>query len=370
MKEVEMLPVNEKLCSKNIKSLGWKSDESAAFLSLKTSLQAYFETYRATYEGLSDPLKFDDSILLSKFESGLYKTLYFTTITHFQNFFELILKDFLRKIDELLAVKWNEKFTASLYRKIKSKELCCNIFYQSIEFSEALKRLKIIQKENPKDDIVKKIEFLLVKENDETLNFLNDLRNRIWHRGLYYLFYSNLDRFICGKILPLVKQITDLDWYSENKEWTYKNLKCGVDPIASLINEASKHHINYEKIALLKEMGRAAYHNPIVQLDDNCSPIEIAFKENCNREKMKYVNVKITAARDVFSSKVCDCPVCGQKTFLKYELDDPSYDENECYPHFIPEKLKCETCSFEVRSNIENLSLCYIDCKNFWSDHD
>ncbi|MBQ5477341.1 MAG: hypothetical protein IIT64_06055, partial [Bacteroidaceae bacterium] len=72
---------------------------------------------------------------------------------------------------------------------------------------------------------------------------------------------------------------------TKNKEWTYKNLTCGVDPIKSLISETSKHPINYEKIALLKEMGRAAYHNPIVQLDDNCSPIEIAFKENCNREK-------------------------------------------------------------------------------------
>jgi len=253
---------------------GWLSNDSAAFLSLKTALHAYFETYRATYEGFSNPLKFDDTTLRSEFESGLYKSLYFTTITHFQNFFELILKDSLRRIDELFAVKWNEKFTASLYRKIKSKELCFNVICQSIEFTEALKRLKIIQKENPKDDVIKKIEFLLVKENDETLDFLNDLRNRIWHRGLYYLFYPKLDCFICGKILPLVKQVTDLDWYSENKEWIYKNLKCGVDPIASLINEIGNPPVNYEKIALLKEMGRAAYHNPIIQIDDNCSILE------------------------------------------------------------------------------------------------
>ena len=365
-----MLSVNEELCSKNIESLGWKSGESAAFLSLRTALQAYFESYRATYEGFPDPLKFDDSTLQSKFESDLYKTLYFTTITHFQNFFELILKDFLRKIDELLAVKWNEKFTTYLYRKIKSKELCSNVFCQSIEFSEALKRLKIIQKENPKDDVIKKIEFLLVKENDETLDFLNDLRNRIWHRGLYYLFYSNFDCFVCGKILPLVKQITDLDWYTKNKEWTYKNLKCGVDPIKSLISETSKHPINYEKIALLKEMGRAAYHNPIIYLDNNCSPLERGLKVNCNREKMKYVNVKIAAIRNELLSEVYVCPVCGQNTFLKYELDDTSFDENDRYPHYIPEKLKCETCSFEIRSNIEDLSLCGINCENFWSDHD
>ena len=210
----------------------------------------------------------------------------------------------------------------------------------------------------------------MVKENDETLDFLNDLRNRIWHRGLYYLFYSNLDCFVCGKILPLVKQVTDLDWYSENKEWIYKNLKCGVDPIKSLISETSKHPINYEKIALLKEMGRAAYHNPIIQIDDNCSILERGAKVNCNREKMKYVNVKVAAVRNERLSGVYICPVCGQKTFLKYKLYDPSYDENERYPHYIPEKLKCETCSFEIRSNIEDLSLCGINCKNFWKDYD
>ncbi len=32
-------------------------------------------------------------------------------------------------------------------------------------------------------------------------------------------------------------------------------------------------------------------------------------------------------------------------------------------------KLKCETCSFEIRSNIEDLSLCCINCENFWSDY-
>ena len=349
---------------------GWIADDNAAFLSLKTALHAYFETYRVSFEESQNPIKISKLAKPEKFDSNLYKSLYFTTITHFQNFFELILKDFLRKIDELLAVKWNEKFTSSLYRKIKSKELCSDVFCQSIEFSEALKRLKIIQKENPKDDVIKKIEFLLVKENDETLDFLNDLRNRIWHRGLYYLFYSNLDCFVCGKILPLVEQITDLDWYTENKGWIYKNLACDIDPIKSLISETSKHPINYEKIALLKEMGRAAYHNPIIYLDNNSPPLERGLKVNCNREKMKYVNVKVAAFRNELLSGVYICPVCGQKTFLKYELDDPSYDENECYPHYIPEKLKCETCSFEIRSNIEDLSLCGINCKNFWKDHD
>ena len=84
----------------NIDALGWKSDESAALLSLRTALQAYFETYRATYEEFSNPLKFDDTILQSEFESDLYKSLYFTTITHFQNFFELCFKKILNQKEQ------------------------------------------------------------------------------------------------------------------------------------------------------------------------------------------------------------------------------------------------------------------------------
>ena len=104
-------------------------------------------------------------------------------------------------------------------------------------------------------------------------------------------------------------------------------------------------------------------------IDDNCSILERGAKVNCNYEKMKIVNAKVEGACNELLLKVYDCPVCGQNTFLKYELDDTSFDENDRYPHYIPEKLKCETCSFEIRSNIEDLSLCGINCENFWSDH-
>ncbi len=169
-----MLSANEK------DKEGWISNDSAAFLSLKTALHAYFETYRVSFEEFQNPIKISELAKLEKFDSNLYKSLYFTTITQFQNFFELILKDSVRRIDRLFAVK------------------------QSIGFHDALKRLKNIQEANPEEDVIKKIDFLLSKE--EVLKKLNGLRNRIWHRGLYYLFYPKLDCFICGKILPLLNR--------------------------------------------------------------------------------------------------------------------------------------------------------------------
>ena len=67
---------------------GWIADDNAAFLSLKTALHAYFETYRVSFEESQNPIKISKLAKSENFESNLYKSLYFTTITQFQNFFE------------------------------------------------------------------------------------------------------------------------------------------------------------------------------------------------------------------------------------------------------------------------------------------
>ena len=353
-----------------VKNLGWKSDESAAFLSLRTALYAYFETYKATYEGRVNPIEFEKLVLQFEFESDLYKSLYFTIITHFQNFFELIFKDVLMKINPLFILKWNKSVTSFFYREINHEKNVFNENNQSIEFSEMIERLLNIRKTHEKDEIINIIKPLLDKKDD--LIVLNNLRNRIWHGGVFYLSYYNLDLFICQNILPLVKYVVNLDWYSQNVLWKPKNLNNHINPIESLITEAALKKPDIEKMALLKELGRASYHNPVIQIEDNCSPLERAFYVNLNYEKMKFVEAKTNAVRNVFLSDVFNCPVCRQKTLVKYELDDDSYDGEQCRyeRHCIPNRIKCETCSFEIRPNIVNLSLCDIDDQNIWNDHD
>lgn len=355
-----------KTADKEFDKLGWHSKNNAAFQSLKTALYAYFETYRATFENHGNPVAFSE---LNEIKNNLYKSLYFTTITHFQNFFELILKDILEQIDGLLAVKWDEKFTKSLYERIRNQETSPTQSNQSIEYSEALKRLLEIQDVNANDSVIKQASFLL-KEH-KTLEKLNRLRNRIWHKGLFYLYYTELDLFLCKEILPLIEQIVNLEQYSKNQDWKYKILSCNIDPIQSLIGEIRKEPIDFEKIALFKEMGRAAYHNPIVS-NNNKSIFTIALATNKNRDIEKIVNTKTEAVHNRFMIDVFDCPICGQKTLIKYELDDHSYGEAEdkYYSHYIPDRLKCETCTFEVRPNIKDLTLCGIEDSFFWNDHD
>lgn len=67
----------------NMNGFGWVSSECAAFLSLRTALEAYFETYKATYFRFSKPIDLTSICRLTKFEGSLYKKLYFTTIVQF-----------------------------------------------------------------------------------------------------------------------------------------------------------------------------------------------------------------------------------------------------------------------------------------------
>ena len=71
----------------NMDSFGWKTDEPAGFQSLKTALKAYFESYHSTL--LAHPiLPLTALKKRNRFEIEEYKALHFTTITHFQHFFE------------------------------------------------------------------------------------------------------------------------------------------------------------------------------------------------------------------------------------------------------------------------------------------
>ena len=155
----------------NLENCGWKSEEIAAYVSLKSAIQSYFDTYRA--------LSFVKSVVdfstirtlsqsgISEYEISEYKNDYFTSITHFQHFFELILKDSLERIDPLLAKKMDEKGIVDIYCKLNGTTNPDSEKIQSIEFSDALKRLQKIREINPNDTIIKEIRFLL--DNYKTL---------------------------------------------------------------------------------------------------------------------------------------------------------------------------------------------------------
>lgn len=351
----------------NAGSFGWKTDEPAAFQSLRSALIAYFETYHSTLQTRPIlPLKALNK--RRKFEIDEYKTLYFTTITHFQHFFEFVLKDSLERINPILAAKFDKGFKNIYLAQKRSRGHSISTESYSIEFSEALNRLEEIKKIDLKNAVIVEINFLL--KNAETLRTLNLLRNRIWHRSLFFLRYHNLDLFIGRQILPLVIEIMKLSRYS-NQKWKYQQLACKIDPIDEILRISCQKRPSFEKIGLLKEMGRAAYENPLVMMNDRNSGWFRAF----NHDKVMESKVKVDAVcKEFFYTDVFECPVCGQNTLIKHEysewVDGEDADGNECpFEITTPDKLFCENCSFYIKDNITKLSLINIKKKKFWDKY-
>ncbi len=359
---------------------GWKTDELAAFVSLQSAIQSYFETYQSISSSLS-LVDFKKIRERTNFDIPEYRIKYFMCIAHFQHFFELILKDVLEKINPLFSIRMKDENIVGMYCKIKEIDNPKFELY-SVEFSDALKRLlKIIefQKEYKHNEALLD-EFSFLKQKKKTLQKINSLRNRIWHKGLFYLSYHSFDWFIGHEVFPLVDEIFATTLYSEKKNlWSYKSLDCGIDPIHQIIGEfkRSEEYVDYEKIALLKEMGRAAYRNPLVMKDmkicddkENC--LQRSLVRKINRDVMKEKNVKVKNIEELFPcSRIYKCPVCGQKTLVKFmtvEYGDVRDGRGVVSQDWmdILDRYECQTCSFRINPNIRNLSVQSSDGNEIW----
>ena len=182
-------------------------------------------------------------------------------ILHIQHFIELVCKDFLREEHPLLAVDASKK-PIIMHKLLKEEkvELGDQEGLKSLEFSESFDRLIKLIKNDRIDS--EKLDFLM--ESSEALKCLNTLRNRILHRGTFVLRYPSMDKFIGKHILPVIQQITGLPEFSSHSNlWRHKALQCDIEPIKELITENKVTAPDFRKIALLKEVGRAAYSNPI-----------------------------------------------------------------------------------------------------------
>ena len=362
------LPKKMDINTNNMDSFGWKTEEPAGFQSLKSALIAYFETYNSTLH--SHPiLSLVGLKKRRKFEIDEFKTLYFTCITHFQHFFEFILKEYLTRINPILATKFDQKGFKNVYLAISGRSGSSTSTESfSIEFSDALDRLLELRKIDPSNAVITEISFLLDKA--DILKTLNMLRNRIWHKSLFFLRYHDLDLFMGQHILPLVKEIMALTNYSKQR-WKHKPLYCKKDPIDEIIRICNLKRPSL-KIGLLKEMGRAAYKNPLIVFNNNTHS---SWWHAFNSDKIKECEARVEGiCKNIFPFSIYKCPVCGLKTLIKYEffdwVDGEDADGNEYQIDVTrPDKLYCENCSFYIKDNIKNLSLIGIKEKKFWDQH-
>jgi len=327
------------------------TDVGLAFVSLKTALKAYFSTYQACKLNLLGEQSYNNSYCEACIE----------TIIHFQHFSELVCKKILK--DCLIN---NNQNLLSLYEKKKNGNVRTldkddNIATQITDKIKNKINLSFEEQENIRVKDAKSIIDELKSLNNLNFDFLkyedtcmklNYLRNSILHKGIFILHYKALDIFIGSYVLPFVKDALNLSNFSSNTHiWKYKELFRPIDPIDEIIEESKLDSPDTGKLAFLKELGRAAYENPLSE------PYEI---ENSNHPKIfpifNQLNVGISKFFDKQKAErakkiainlnkknylIKNCPVCGVESLVIYydkQVDGKTYAE----------MVKCECCTFEL----------------------
>jgi len=396
--EAEQIMNNVKKVAREGFKLSGDTDAQLAFLSLRIALEAYFSTYKASKHSIN-PI---DPQLDARMEDNIhYHQAYAEAIVHFQHFFELIIKQILRKDHVLLASRISAD-PKLLHKILHGNDLTSEEQgkLQSVEFSEALKTIcSLIRNDqlgNSSD-----LEFLI--DNKPVLEELNILRNKVWHRGAFLLFYTRFDEFIGKYILPIIKLTLNLPDYRTVRTWKHKTIASGIDPITSIIEEFQTSNLpSLGKLALLKEMGRAAYNNPLVeksyifnkmnerlvQLENEIVDLVSRGEEPPKRLLISKASARLSynvathidtpyiekarkiaeheAEKDLSIVKVC--PVCGVESLVLYEESD-YYEDTETgrdvYFRWV-DKVKCECCTFQIHHHLE-IGKYDLPIEDYWS---
>lgn len=346
-----------------------KEVDVTAPLSLKIALKAYFSTYRSIRHKISSFVDPENDVLKNSEDIGFlsYPLSYYEACTeaivHFQHFAELLIKSFLRKEHPLLAdiaahnvvilhkLLTNERLDAEEEKGIRS-----------IEFGESIERLhKLINAKRLGQD--GHLDF--IKDAKSWLKTVNMLRNRLWHRGTFILHYTALDRLFGEYILPFIQVISNLPEYSNSLHWwKYQPLHCNLDPIQDIVNVFKNGKYNLKNVAILKELGRAAYEKPL-EMPEMIYGHKRRVKELAKLEKEQRFGISTIDA-------IKQCPVCGiDSLMLFYDTEDYEnyYGEGEDIheePYKYIYEVKCTFCSFEMDWSLGLPSEYGFNLEDYW----
>ncbi len=311
--------------------------------SLKRALISYFSTYEGIMRNITIRNSDDE---LNAYPSSYFE-YYIDCIILFHHFFELTIKDLLAHDSELLIITYkNSKSIEPLYNLIHKKNTNTDKL-NTVEFSEALQRIKILADKIYSDG---KFNFIANTQNYESLNKLNNYRNMVLHRGRTILKFTELDCFIGKNILPIIQEIFEHRYYEGlEKKWKYPPLHCKIDPIEEIINEFKSPNPNFKKIALLKEMGRASYKQP--QNSKAWGKILEKHKKSVQDKILAMAHFESSMPKELLPDYMDTCPVCGKTSIITFEDSYYDYDETDelinNYQEWIA-SIKCVWCSYEL----------------------
>lgn len=329
-----------------------------SLLSLRVAIKSFFSTYKAMR--YSQAVRYDEK-MNARGDTDLaqppmgYVIAYFETIIHFQHFFELFCKGILAIEHPLLAHRFSEK-PELLLKVLKNEALSpkelANV--HTIGMSQALDVLEALFKDE-KSPVYQQYGFL--KKYLAGLKKLNKLRNDILHGGQIknVISYKECDDLIVNKILPLIGELEERPYLKFNSHlWRYRPLHCNIDPIKELVKD---HKKSWQKIALLKELGRAAYENPMrIGIQPEASSGYVTFDSMENQQNSKIAKAKAETFIKTHSAPYTTCPVCGTDTmnvfYDNYEIPDPQKPHEIMGFESYPYSTECQCCTLELSPEI------------------
>lgn len=331
-----------------------QDDESlgTAFITLRLALKSWFCTYEPERYPSYKRLWANGGEGSQSESSREYCELYVQTIVHLQHFCELIFQSILRREHPLLADKAGNKDVV-LYKLLKGQELSNDESNDvgSINFEQAEKRVFNLIKEKCLADH-KELGFL--NEYKKMFEVINNLRNRILHRGLFILKPEALDSLVAKFFLPFMNKLISLEPYSNyESHWKYIAPASGLDPIDEICIEAGQGKITSNKFKFFKELGRAAYFNPL-----HVIPERGVKKGFFPKPVENFLNGKIfDELASQCSSAVFTCPVCDVKGISQmYDYDteyEGRWDEIKVNKSWVSDVV-CNFCSFHITRDIGN----------------
>lgn len=352
---------------------GRKTSYPFYYDSLRHAFGFYFNTFQsnnASYEFYAQGLA-NRNVSYIKHQY-LDESNVLQAIISFERFFELFIKDLLRKTDRRFTYahpKLTHNKALDIITRIRSGNFRPYKFegkYLLAPFRESIDRfygLVALTKSNHSDRIVKKFkrilkqyDFLDSSDHRASMELLSWYRDRVLHNGNKLPSLWFLDIMITQRLIPIIKDILEVDKDRLGEALFYTKTVTGINVIDRLSKVDFEYtHLRRKKnaeeifemllyIGHLKELGRANL-NMNLFVRKNRATYEYNEKDPKGRAK-RFAE----AERNHENFKaIKSCPCCGEMTLVIYKLitDDIFHPGQP----FIISWIKCYLCDYHLRHN-------------------
>lgn len=300
------------------------------------------------------------------------------TIVAFERFFELFLKDILKKANKNLIYSSQKRYTKTvdLVHDILSGDFTPKMpdgRKITIPFRETLKRfyglvdLMDLQRQGITDRLVRKFSsivreypVLTSKGYKGSLELLNWYRDRILHSGDSLPSLWVLDYLVSQKLIPLIDEITAAHRKDLGGYLFYLTTLTNIDIVkairsisfdfSDLKKEKSKEEVFLKLLHLghLKELGRANLNMNLFMRNNSQATYEYNYKDPKGRGE-RFAQVERKEHPNAIDIKGCPC--CATKSLVVYRekvLDPFSNFKKDMDIDWV----KCYTCDYHIRYNV------------------